>query len=134
MLDDCGVGHGEGGEEEADGDARDGAEGDVEAAQERVEELVHDGDEDDDCEGVDAGACGLVLSTFLISTRSQYRCWRVFFGMWIFWGVMILLHDIVRDTVGLHSSSLSVEALEMAVEKVYRVDDTHEMKLFVIWP
>lgn len=49
-------------------------------------------------------------------------------------GVMVLLHDVVRDTVGLHSPSLSAEALGMAVEKICRVGDTHEMKLFVIWP
>lgn len=47
---------------------------------------------------------------------------------------MVLLHDVVRDTVGLHSPSLSAEALGMAVEKICRVGDTHEMKLFVIWP
>lgn len=47
---------------------------------------------------------------------------------------MVLLHDAVRDTVGLHSPSLSAEALGMAAEKICRVGDTHEMKLFVIWP
>ena len=53
VLDDGGVRHGEGGEEEAPSDARDGFELDADASKEWVDEPVHDGDEDDDGERVD---------------------------------------------------------------------------------
>lgn len=53
FLDAGRVGHCEGAEEEAPGDARDGLELDADLAQGRVEELVADGDEDDDGDGVD---------------------------------------------------------------------------------
>jgi hypothetical protein len=47
---------------------------------------------------------------------------------------MILLHDIVWDAVGFHSSGLSVEALETTTKEAYRADSPHEMKLLVICP
>jgi hypothetical protein len=40
-------------EEETKGDARDGFEGNADLAEAGADDLVHDGDEDDDCEGVD---------------------------------------------------------------------------------
>ena len=53
MLDDGGVDHCCCGEEEAECDAGDGFEWDANLAKARVDDAVHDGDEDDDCQGVD---------------------------------------------------------------------------------
>lgn len=55
MLDDGGADHGEGGEHEAKGHALDGSEADVGFAEGRVQEVVHDGDEDDEGDGVEVG-------------------------------------------------------------------------------
>jgi len=53
-LEDASVKHGERGDEEAEGDAGDGLECEVEfRADEGVDETVHDGDHDDDGDGVD---------------------------------------------------------------------------------
>lgn len=48
VLDDGGVHHGEGGDDEAQGDTGDGAEGDLQTAHDRVDDRLEQGDEDDD--------------------------------------------------------------------------------------
>ena len=53
MLDDRRKGHGEAREDEAPRDAGDGVHGEPALAEERVDDLVKDGDEDDDDDGVD---------------------------------------------------------------------------------
>lgn len=55
VLDDGGADHGERGEDEAEGNALDGRELDVGFAERRVEEVVDDGDEDDEGDGVQVG-------------------------------------------------------------------------------
>lgn len=55
VLDDCCGDHGKGGEHEAEGHALDGCELDVLLAEEGVEEVVDDGYEDDEGDGVEVG-------------------------------------------------------------------------------
>ena len=52
VLHDRGVHHGQGGDDEAQGDTRDGAEGDAQTAQQGVDQGLQDGDEHDDGDGV----------------------------------------------------------------------------------
>ena len=53
VLDDSREGHGERGEDEPPGDTRDGVHGEPSLAEEGVDDLVENGDEDDDDDGVD---------------------------------------------------------------------------------
>lgn len=53
VLDDGGVHHGQGGDDEAEGDTGDWPEGDVETAHEGVDQRFEDGDENDDGDGVE---------------------------------------------------------------------------------
>jgi len=55
VLDDCGGNHGEGSHGESDGHALDGGEADAGLAEGGVEEIVDNGDEDDEGDGVEIG-------------------------------------------------------------------------------
>ena len=55
FLDSGDVRHGGGFDDEADGHAGDGGEGDVVAAEDRVDDVLHDGEDDHDGDAVDRG-------------------------------------------------------------------------------
>lgn len=71
VLDNGGVGHGQGSDPEAKSDTVDGREVDLELAHQRVDEAVQNGDEDDDGDGIE------VLHKIVGNTVSLHLagCW-----------------------------------------------------------
>ena len=55
VLDDGSPDHGEGGHHESEGDLLDGSEVDAPLSQLRVDDKIHDGDEDDEGDGIKLG-------------------------------------------------------------------------------